>query len=72
LLSSLNVSGFATLMNTTTLLSSLNVSGFTTLNNNVSLLSSLNGTGQKNDLARAAPRVVLSGCLLLLKMSDLI
>ena len=30
----LNVSGFTTLYNNTTLVSSLNVSGFTTLNNN--------------------------------------
>ena len=30
------------------------------------------GAGQKNDRARAAPRAVLSGFLLLLKMSDLI
>jgi hypothetical protein len=30
------------------------------------------GTGQKNDRSRAAPRAVLSGFLLLLKMSDLI
>ena len=29
-------------------------------------------TGKKNDRARAAPRAVLSGFLLLLKMSDLI
>jgi hypothetical protein len=41
----LDVSGFTTLNNNTTLLSSLNVSGFTTLNDNTTLLSSLNISG---------------------------
>ena len=44
-MSSLNVSGFTTLSNKTTLVSSLNVSGFPTLNDDVSLLSWLNVSG---------------------------
>jgi hypothetical protein len=44
-LSSLNVSGFSILNNTTTFLSSLNISGFTTLNNNATIISSLNVSG---------------------------
>jgi hypothetical protein len=42
--SALNVSGFTTLNNNSTLLSSLNVSGVTTLNDNTTLLSELNVT----------------------------
>ncbi len=41
----MNVSGFSTLNNTTTLVSSLNVSGFTRLNNNTTIISSLNVSG---------------------------
>jgi hypothetical protein len=41
LVSSLNVSGFTTLNNKTTLLSSLNVSGFTNLDNTTILKGSL-------------------------------
>jgi hypothetical protein len=44
-MSSLNVSGFTTLSNNTTLSSSLNVSGTTTLNNAATCLSSLNVVG---------------------------
>jgi hypothetical protein len=41
----LNVSGFTTLYNNTTLVSTLNVSGFTTLNNNTSIFGALNVSG---------------------------
>jgi hypothetical protein len=41
----LDVSGYTSLKNNTTLLSSLNVSGYTSLNNNTTLLSSLNISG---------------------------
>ena len=44
-LSSLNVSGFATLNNNTTLLSSLNVSGLTNLQNNTNINASLYVSG---------------------------
>jgi hypothetical protein len=44
-ISNLNVSGYTTLKNKTTLLSSLNVSGFTTFDNNTTLISSLNVSG---------------------------
>ena len=42
----MNISGFTTLNNNTTLLSTLNVSGITLLNNNTTLLSSLNISGR--------------------------
>jgi hypothetical protein len=45
--STLNVSGFTTL-NNTTVVSSLNISGYSTLNNTVSLLSLLNVSGFTN------------------------
>ena len=43
----MNISGFATLNNNTTIISSMNISGFATLNNKTTLLSSLNVSGRK-------------------------
>ena len=44
----MNVSGYTTLANNTTVLSTLNVSGFTTLNGNVTCLNNLNVLGNIN------------------------
>ncbi len=44
-LNMLNISGFTTLSNNSTLTSSWNVSGFTALYNNVTIVSSLNISG---------------------------
>ena len=42
----MNISGFTTLNNNTTIISSMNISGFATLNNKTTLLSSLNVSGR--------------------------